>query len=157
MDFQKMLDNAMKASRLDSMATSAQMTVGEAIAVLENSQLTYESDGKENDKYVSFQFEYVYPTGLDSWRGSYAELAINFDWADRISPKQSEQPTAKEFLGWLKECIGKTYTGYKGGDYVMGKNTPLWVANYGNSGETGLIGIDVDDFGVTLYTWKCGL
>lgn len=156
MDLQTLLDNTMKAARSDTLKSSPQMTLGEAIAVLENSKLTYESDGKVKEKTVYFDFEYLFPTGLDSWRGSYAELAIEFDWADR-SDNDKQPPTGKEFLKWLKEAVGKTYTGYKGGDFTMGKTTPLWVANYGNSGETGLVAIDVKDYGITLRTWKCEL
>lgn len=160
MDFQKFLDNAVAAGRAESLKSSPQMTVGEAIATLENSKLTYESDGEERDKHVYFDFEYLFPTGLDSWRGSYAELAITFDWSDRYAyndENKPKAPTGKEFLTWLKKTVGKTYTGYKGGDFTMGKNTPLWVANYGNSGDTGLVAIEVDDFGITLRTWKCEL
>lgn len=154
MDLQTLLNNSMAASRSETLKGSPQMTLGEAIAVLENATLTYESDGKETDKHVYFEFEYIFPTGLDSWRGSYAELAINFDWADR-SDQDKNPPTGKEFLGWLKEAVGKTYEGYKGGDFTMGKTTPLWIANYSNSGETGLVAIKVGDYDIKLQTWNC--
>jgi hypothetical protein len=55
----------------------------------------------------------------------------------------------------LTEAIGKTYTGYKGGEYVMGKVTPVWVANYGNcdpeefNSSAGVVGVSVLD-GVLL-------
>jgi len=31
--------------------------------------------------------------------------------------------------------MGKVFQGYKGGDYVMGALTPVWVAEYGCYGE----------------------
>ena len=36
-----------------------------------------------------------------------------------------------DFLKMLKSTVGKTMTGYKGGDFLMGETTPVWVANYG--------------------------
>lgn len=33
----------------------------------------------------------------------------------------------------LEKINGQTVTGYKGGDYCMDRNAPLWVANYGAS------------------------
>jgi len=32
----------------------------------------------DNPQRVVFDFEYAAPTGLDSWRGVYAELALTF-------------------------------------------------------------------------------
>ena len=57
--------------------------------------------------------------------------------------------TGKEVKGWsladlikqLKEAVGKVYTGYKGGDYTMTEDTPLWVANYGETGSTAITGV----------------
>jgi len=155
MDFQEMIDNKIKADRTESLKGSPQMTLGESIAVLESSELIAE-DG--DHKHVAFDFEYLFPTGIDSWRGSYDELAISFGSGDFYTGEYKDRPqppTATEFLSWLKEAVGKTYTGYKGGDYVMGKSTPLWVANYGNSGSTGLVGIKIDDFEVKLVTADC--
>lgn len=32
----------------------------------------------------------------------------------------------------------KEFTGWKGGEFTMDESTPVWVANAGNSGNTGL-------------------
>jgi len=40
--------------------------------------------------------------------------------------------------------MGKVYEGYKGGDYVMGANTPLWIGEYGSAGGIKLIAIHSD-------------
>lgn len=127
MDMQLILTNAVGMARQARLKNSPQMLLGELIIKLEN----FKDKEKEN---VRFDFEYVFPTGLDSWRGSYAELAINF-------AIDGEAPTIEKFLSQCKEAVGKTYQGYKGGDFVMGKQTPLWVANYGNSGDTALVGV----------------
>jgi hypothetical protein len=71
----------------------------------------------------------AYPTELMSWRGVYAELSFGFSF-------EGKEPTVKKIITELREAVGKTYEGYKGGDFVMGRSTPVWVANYGNSGDT---------------------
>lgn len=56
-----------------------------------------------------------------SWRGDYSQLAFEpvFD------------TTTQRMLDEAIECIGKEFTGYKGGDYVMRAETPCWIDNYG--------------------------
>lgn len=140
MDLQTILDNACLAKRQETLKTSKQMTIGEIILKLEAINKT--------DEEVWFDFEYARPTDLDSWRGIYAEIAFGFDC-------ETKPKTVKEILVILKEAIGKTYTGYKGGDFTMGKNTPVWVANYGNSGETGIVDIVDGGYKVILITGIC--
>jgi hypothetical protein len=148
MDLQTLLDNAVVASRAEELKSSPIMTLGEAIAILESSELTYASyEKKLTDKMVQFDFGYMHPDGVDSWRGIYAELAIGYS-------EESGGVTAKDFLKQLKDAVGATFTGYKGGDFMMGKATPLHVDNYGHCSSTALVGISVDDYGVTLRTWK---
>ena len=63
---------------------------------------------------------------LNSYRGYYCDLAFD--------PHGKEKPAAL----LLKECraaMGAVFTGYKGGEYQMGKSTPLWVASYGYCGK----------------------
>lgn len=61
-----------------------------------------------------------------SYRGYYSDLA--FEPADGTVK-------AVELLSIVKDCLGETYQGYKGGDYVMDKKTPLWMAFYGDCGS----------------------
>ena len=144
MDVQEYLDNAMKAARAETLANSDQLTLGELILKLE--AVPKPSDESSVDaQEVVFDFEYLHPTGIDSWRGSYCELAISFD-SDGAPMKLSE------FISLLKSAIGKTYKGYKGGEYTMSKHTPIWVANYGNSGSTAVIEVVSSNYDVTLIT-----
>jgi hypothetical protein len=143
MDLQKMFDNAVEASRAEQMKTSKQFTVGELILKLE----MVKKNEKGEDKQVRFDFANLRPTGLNSYRGTYREIAFGFD-------EETNIPTVSEVITWLKEAIGKTYTGYKGGNFVMGKNTPVWVANYGNSNSDGISGIKEDDWTIYLLTEK---
>lgn len=150
-----MLDNAVAAQRAERMLTSSQLTLGELILKLEavsNQSLPVVFDG---NKYK--------PTGLSSWRGSYAELAITYEVGGGSNcyeqPKPTcqrdefgdhhykcecggsnghntslpKQPTVADLLAVLKLAQGKYFVGYKGGDFTMGKTTPVWVANYGSS------------------------
>jgi len=118
MEMQDIIANAMKAKRADDMLTSPQLTLGELILKLEaipDKKLPVIFDGR---KY--------FPTGIDSWRGSYCELAINYSTT-------SVHMTVKGFLNILRNTVGRILIGYKGGDFMMGKTTPVWVSNYGES------------------------
>ena len=71
---------------------------------------------------------------LGSYRGYYSDLAFEPD---------TEPKTVKQLLRECKSAMGKVFIGYKGGEYVMGELTPLWVANYGCCGER-LVAINDD-------------
>lgn len=60
-----------------------------------------------------------------SYRGYYEDLA--FERLDGTRP-------ASELLADCKAAMGQVFQGYKGGDFVMGALTPVWVANYGCCG-----------------------
>lgn len=142
MDLQTYIQNAVKASRANTLANSDQLTLGELILKLEPI-VKNQKDGDEAT--VRYDFEYLFPTSIDSWRGSYDELALNFE-------TQGEEMKVSEFLKMLKECIGKTFTGYKGGDFTMHKGTPIWVANYSHSGNTAVIDVVDNGYVVLLIT-----
>ena len=143
MDLQTYLSNAVAVSRAKSLAQSDQLTLGEAIAKLEPIVNRQPEIIKkyEHEAEVRYDFEYLFPTDLMSWRGIYAELALNFE-ADGTPMKVTA------FCEMLKGAVGKTFEGYKGGDFTMSRQTPIWVARYGNSGNTALI--DVIDGGYTV-------
>ncbi len=141
---QKMMDDSMKARRSDDMKTSEQLMLVELISKLENVT--------NKELPIFFDASIYVPTAIGSWRGSYRELAICYEGDDSFntdkiehedfeyghSYKQQstalpEKPTVKDFLDMLKLCSGKSFTGYKGGNFEMGKNTPIWVSNYGTS------------------------
>jgi hypothetical protein len=62
----------------------------------------------------------------DSYRGFYCDLYFE---------KQEGTRPAVDLLADCKAAMGKVFTGYKGGDYVMGAPTPLWIAEYGDCGD----------------------
>lgn len=136
MNLQTYLENAVKASRAKSLSESDQLTLGELILKLE--PIVEKQKDRKEEAEVTYDFEYLFPDNIGSWRGSYDELALNYQ-------TDGSPMLVSDFLKMLKSCIGKEFTGYKGGEFKMHKGTPIWVANYGNSGNTAVI--DVVDKG----------
>jgi hypothetical protein len=118
LDMETYLNNAVQAARKKSFAKSDQLTLGEIISKIENIL----KQNQEEIPLVCYDFEYLYPTSIDSWRGSYSELALSFEG-------ENNPPKADKFLEVLKDAVGKTFTGYKGGEFFMSRHTPVWVAN----------------------------
>ena len=61
-----------------------------------------------------------------SYRGYYQDLAFELSVSNM---------KVSEMLNMCQECMGEVFEGYKGGDFQMGRNTPIWVANYGSCGD----------------------
>lgn len=104
-----------------------QITIGELIDLLSS---------RPQDHSIAFDFCGLEPDGFTSYRGYYYELAICY--------KKGSFPTTNtvgSFLGELRATVGKTFEGYKGGDFVMTRETPLWVANYSETGYTAVVGL----------------
>jgi hypothetical protein len=126
------LQQMAKSMRKATFETTPQWTLGQLIEELA-------SIAADDDCWVSFAFGNFVPTDCDSWRGSYDEIAIGYTVLERCE----NRPMLTDFLQHLRECVGKEFTGYKGGQYVMNESTPVWVANYGNSGSCGVVGLHV--------------
>lgn len=73
--------------------------------------------------------------GPHSYRGYYSDLA--FEQQDGCRP-------AADVLKDAKAVLGTTLEGYKGGDFLMGKTTPVWISEWGDSSGTKLIGFGDD-------------
>ncbi len=142
MDLSAYLQNAVAAGRRETFEKSDQLTLGEIISKCEAIQA---ASVREKEPSVQFDFEYIVPSGIDSWRGSYNELCIHFS-VDGTAPKLSD------FIKMLKDAVGKEFTGYKGGEFTMTRHTPVWVANYGNSGNTAVIDVVDGGYFVMLVT-----
>lgn len=135
-------------------ATSAQLTLGQIIEKLEKIEPTYGEEKKP--KEVDYDFGTAVPTTLDSWRGSYAELALGYRLSGYDNgPDHFANKTVESLLSELKSAIGKTFEGWKGGDFVMSNDTPVWVANPGNSGNTGIIDVIDNGYRVIIMTAYC--
>ena len=106
-----------------------QLTLGQLIARLKK---------EDADDTVQFDFGGLSPTHFGSYRGCYEDLALGFT---EDSCSASRATTVGELLKRAEQCIGATFTGYKGGEYTMGDHTGVWVANPGGSTGTGLMGV----------------
>jgi len=60
-----------------------------------------------------------------SYRGDYEELAFAAE----------SDTTVGDMLSCAKGALGAAYQGYKGGGYVMGETTNVWLAGYSFTGE----------------------
>lgn len=94
-------------------------TLGEVILLLKAAPQT--------DK-VSLDFTDENPRGLDSYRGYYEDVALKYDY-------EGPAITVSQLLKMFEEADGKTYTGYKGGEFTMYRKTLVWVAPYGHTGR----------------------
>lgn len=117
------------------MAMSEQMTLGEIITTLKR---------KDQDASVYYDFVHFRPSGIHSYRGYYEQLAIGYS--------SDNDPKVSDVLALCESAVGKTFTGYKGGDYVMDESTPVWVANHNESGGTAIVDVRDDNWRVLLVT-----
>jgi len=96
-----------------------QMTLGKLIAALE----TMPQDAPVANLH-----------NAHSYRGYYSDLAFE--------PAHGTRP-ASELLAECRNAMGRVFQGYKGGDFMMGETTPVWVACYGCCGDK-LIAVHAD-------------
>lgn len=80
-------------------------------------------------------------SGPHSYRGYYSDLS--FDGTDDLEAWQA--------LAILRACVGRTFEGYKGGDYVMDRSTPVWSAPWGECGSR-IVGLTTKGWEVTIET-----
>lgn len=127
-----------------------QITLGELIQKLEAVE--------DKTLPVAYDFEYAYPTIFQCWRGSYAELALGWShhgYQACDAWGKSTQPPVAAFLEECKSAVGQTFEGWKGGDFIMGLGTAIWVANPGNSGSTAIVDAVQKSWEVVLMTRYC--
>jgi hypothetical protein len=86
-----------------------------------------------------------HPTMIDSWRGYYAELALNHS-------DEGEPMSCGDFVGMLDDADGKVYRGYKGGAFEMNEKTDVWVDNWGEYTEVIITDANVENGKVVLST-----
>lgn len=82
------------------------------------SDLIVELEKIDGNKIVKFGFGEPM-----SYRGYYEDLAFTPERDVKIS----------DMLNYAKSALGKTFTGYKGGEYKMEDWTDCYIAEYGTS------------------------
>lgn len=70
-----------------------------------------------------------------SYRGYYEELALE---------RSGKDGTVGELISLLESCLGRTFTGYKGGNFTMTKDSIVNIAYYGRTGGeiTDVVSVD---------------
>ena len=111
-----------------------QMTLGEMIGALER---------LNQDGVVKFAFGNFAVGNVDSYRGYYHELAIGYG----PPGYRSDHKTVGAILKTLRAAVGATFHGYKGGEYAMGINTPMWASNHGNAFAACISGVTATEYG----------
>ena len=109
MDLQAMVDGL--SARWQRERAETQLTLGKMIAALEALPPDTEIAGLGE---------------AHSYRGYYSDLAFK---------PQAEPVMAGDLLAQCRAAMGQVFEGYKGGDFVMGALTPVWVAEYGCCGQ----------------------
>jgi hypothetical protein len=154
-DEKKYIENMMtmmKNNRDEEFKSSPQLSLGELIKKIQKANILRD-DG--SPKSMTFDFGTAIPDSLDSWRGSYCELAVGYSMCERNSESRAEPMKADKFLVMLKQAIGEDFEGWKGGEFTMDENTPLWVANPGDSGNTAIVGVLDKGWYIVLQTEYC--
>jgi hypothetical protein len=153
MEIQDYIENLVRQQRDKSFANSPQFSLGEFMNEIENCGTT-KDNGEEKD--VCFDFGSAVPTSLDSWRGSYNELALGYKLSGYDNNAEHFSTiTAKGLLAELKSAIGKTYTGWKGGEFTMNERTPVWVSHPGNASNTAIVGVLNEGWRLVILTAYC--
>lgn len=156
MDLQTYLGNAIAAGRQKTLSNSDQLTLGELLLKLKPIAENQKDKKEEDIARVQFDFGTAVPTGFASWRGSYSEIALGYELSGYDNhAKHFDNVKVTDFTKMVEDAIGQTYTGWKGGEFTMNKNTPVWVANPGNSGNTGIVEVIDDGYRVILMTAYC--
>lgn len=118
------------------------LTLGSLIVELERSINEAERGGGE---YITFDWGSCFPTGFCSYRGWYERTSLEF------SGSQGDHMTAGAFLTICKNAVGMSVYGYKGGEYFLDENEPMYVACAGMTSSTRVVGVRAH-FGIELVT-----
>lgn len=94
---------------------------------------------------------HLYPDcSIRSYRGVYEDLALGVTLEHGCCVRQ--------LLDVLEGAVGETFTGYKGGEFVMTRDTRVWLANYGCLDGAPVEGVSpllwVDQPYVVDLTWE---
>ena len=128
---QQLMDAMSQASRITR--GNYHLVLGKAIQALEQAP----------DLPVTFDFDGKSPSHPHSYRGHYSDLALE---------STLNLVTAAGLKDLLTGALNKTFQGYKGGDYLMGPDTPLWAAEYGQGGGRAIVGIRNEGLYLVLVT-----
>jgi len=132
MDLQRIVDMMGEAGRMSR--KNYHLTLGGAIKAMEDLPPA---------TVVRYDYSTAGPTHPHSYRGYYSDLAF----------ESGEGVTVEQFRKECQSALDTTFEGYKGGDFLMGADTPLWNSGYGTSnGGRAIIGLSIVGDFVVLTT-----
>lgn len=85
----------------------------------------------DQSKAIYFDWAMQVPTTVCSYRGYFADLAVNFTDKNFI--------LTSNFLETLEKSNNQYFSGYKGGLFQMHNASRLWVANRGETSYTVIV------------------
>ena len=133
--FVQSLHAMMEQEKQEEFAQKPIKVLGEVILLLKAQPKT---------NIVKFDFTESNPLDLDSYRGYYSDLALDYSHTGKAM-------TVKNLLAMFESADGRTFTSYKGGDFTMNHRTFVWVAPYGVCGRM-LTDIKGERGITTIYT-----
>ena len=98
------------------------LSIGELIQKLES----FPDPKKDRKVYYDWLWTGVDPYPF-SYRGYYDHLSISVS-------KDENTCSLSVLIDELKKAVGKSFYGYKGGNYTMEEGTPVWASRWGNLG-----------------------
>lgn len=125
------MNNASKQTRSDY-----HITIGELIEALE------QADSKSLPVLTSHAPDKSVECP-HSYRGYYSDLALE---------PSSTIANVETVLNFMKDVEDTYETGYKGGDYLMDRDVPVWISNQGDCDSYAVIDVMHNDTNVTLVT-----
>lgn len=102
------------------------MRLGELIDVLEKHQ------GNQSVRFSDGS----YPVSFCSWRGVYRWLTLQ---------PGNQHASVGHLLELAKGADGGTFYGYKGGEYIMDRESPVWADEYGACNHNAIVAWYVND------------
>ena len=69
-------------------------------------------------------------------------LSYRIYYRDLAFKKGGEAIAVKDFLDYCKRLLDLEQEGYKGGQYLMDRDTPLWISDYGIVSNIAIVGTE---------------
>lgn len=137
------MDNAQLEAMLKAFGAQISQEASEGVMTL--GELTARLEAMPQDAEVIFSHHGRSPRSFCSYRGYYNMLSID---------SGENSVTASEVLAWAREADGKTFEGYKGGDYTMSRNTPVWASDWGDVTNQAITGVELREGSVFILSEK---
>lgn len=95
---------------------------------------------------------HLVPLSFYSYRGYYHDLCLTYSTREE---SLGEKMSVGKLLDMCNEANGKEFCGYKGGDFLMNRETPIWVSDYDYSTEMAIAKVEKCYDGlINIYCYK---